>query len=194
MVNHENTKTKRRATKISLFTALFLAIMKLMVGILTHSLAILASAADSFFDLIVSFGNFLAVKKADSNPTKNFSYGFGKLEGLVGLLQGLFISISGLVLMGAGVWKILKGGEVLHFDIAFVVMGGALLITFFLVRFLERVARETKSLILEADATHYKSDVFSNLAVLLGIVVIYFTQQFWIDGELGRQIGSELFP
>lgn len=173
---------KQRATKIAILTAFFLGLAKISVGVFTYSLAIIASAIDSFFDMFVSFLDFWAIKKSASHPTQNFSFGFGKLEGIVGVFQGFIVASSGLFLGGMGGWKIFNGTEIIHLHSAIFVMIFSGVVTFFLVQFLEKVARKTKSLILEADSAHYKSDLFSNIAILLGILAVYFTKAFWIDG------------
>lgn len=185
-----NATQKQGAIKVSITTAILLFFVKIGVGVFTQSLAILASALDSLLDFLVSVGNYFAAKKSDTAPTQEFRYGFGKIEGVLGLFQGIFIAISGLILGGMGAWKIWNGGEIVHVDAAIWVMIFSTLVTFLLVQFLKKKAQKTKSLILEADAMHYQSDLFSNIAILAGIIIIWSTQKFWIDGLISILIAG----
>lgn len=62
--------------------AVSLALAKATVGILTGSMAVLSSAADSLLDFFVSLVNLFAIRKSESPATEDFHYGFGKVEGL----------------------------------------------------------------------------------------------------------------
>ena len=168
--------------KIAFFIAVVLACVKMFVAVFSGSMAVFASALDSVFDSVSSAGNFWAAKKSKAGPTKNFKYGFGKIEGLFGLFQGGLISASGCFLAIGGVLKILYGGEIKHFDVLFGVMIFSVLVTLALVVFLKK--NKDSSLILESETAHYSSDILANLAVLLGILIIYFTDKFWLDGAI----------
>ncbi len=173
---------KKRAVLISTLTAFSLAFLKIFVGFLSGSLSILGSALDSLFDLLISSTNLWAVQKSEAQPTKSFQYGFGKIEGVIALFQGAIIMISGGFLAYWGVKKILGEGIVSHFEEGIIVMGISVVASFFLVLYLRKQAKKTNSLLLEADAAHYQSDILANLAVLGSIVAIFFTGEFWIDG------------
>lgn len=71
---------ERRATSIAMATAATLAVTKYIIGILSGSMAVLASATDSFGDLVVSFINFLAVGKSEDPEDHDHNYGHGKIE------------------------------------------------------------------------------------------------------------------
>ena len=76
------------------FTAFLLALLKLIVGVISGSVVVLASALDSLFDVLFSLLNFFAIKKIESPSNRYFNYGFGKLEGFASFFEGLFIFAS----------------------------------------------------------------------------------------------------
>jgi divalent metal cation (Fe/Co/Zn/Cd) transporter len=78
---------ERRATAIAMATAGALAITKFTIGLLSGSMAVLASATDSLGDLFVSFINFLAVGKSVDPEDSNHNYGHGKIEGFAALFE-----------------------------------------------------------------------------------------------------------
>ncbi len=173
---------REKAIKISVITALLLAISKIAIALITGSLAILASGIDSIFDTLSSAGNLWAAKKSKAEPTENFQYGFGKIEGIFGLIQGVLISLSGLAIATAGMIKILKGGDLVKLDLATATMLLSVLTTIALVIFLKK--NNDNSLLMKAEISHFSSDILANLAVLIGIIIIYFTEKFWLDGSI----------
>ncbi len=173
---------KKRAIRFSVLTASGLAVIKIVVAIFSGSLSILASALDSLFDLLISTINLWAVRKSDADPTKSFRYGFGKIEGIIGLFQGIIITFSGGALAFFSIKRAMGEGMISHLPEGIAVMTFSTIITIWLVKFLKKEAKTTNSLLLESDAAHYQSDVFANLAILISILFIFFTGKVWIDG------------
>jgi len=184
-------KTPESAIKISLLASIVLGMTKLFVGYTTGSLAILVSAVDSIFDFFSSAGNFWAARKSRAQPTTFFPYGFGKIEGIFSLFQGMVVTGSGLIFAVAGVFRILFGGEVEYLPIAEMVMVFSIFVTGSLVFFLRK--NRGNSLILEAEISHYSSDFLSNFAILAGIFAMQLSGKIWIDGLISAVIGSVIF-
>ena len=90
---------QKKATIIASATATLLVVMKLFIGILSGSVAVLASAIDSVLDLIVSAFNYFAISKAEQPADEKFNYGKGKIEALAGVIEGTVITISGLYIL-----------------------------------------------------------------------------------------------
>lgn len=86
----------RRATIVASSVALTLVLLKTAVGLLTGSIAVLASAVDSLLDFVVSLFNAIAVRTAEKPRDDGHNYGHGKAEGLASMLEGLFILGSAL--------------------------------------------------------------------------------------------------
>ena len=63
------------------------------------------------------------------------------------------------------------------------------MVTFLLVRYLQKVAKETGNIVIKADAVHYQTDLLSNAAVLLSLILVKFTGLDWIDAVFGIAIG-----
>ena len=176
---------QKKATIVASATATLLIVLKLFVGILSGSVAVLASAIDSVLDLIVSAFNYFAITKSEQPANQKFNYGKGKIEALAGVIEGTIITISGLFIFYEAIRKSLNQHEITHLDISIGVMLASLLITLLLLTFLNYVAKKTGSMVVKSDALHYKTDVLSNGAVLISLVIVHMTNWHLIDTIMG---------
>ena len=179
---------QKKATLISSCVAAILTLMKLVIGIASGSVAVLASAVDSVLDMFVSIFNYFAISNSEKPADKTFNYGRGKIEALASVIEGTIITISGLYLLYQAVDKAINGHISQYLDISIYVMISSLIITISLVTYLNYVAKKTNSMVIKADALHYKTDVFSNLAVLISLLLVTFTGYEIIDVFVGGGI------
>lgn len=169
------------ATLVSSFTAMMLVSMKLVFWILSGSIAVLSSAIDSVLDMFVSIFNYFAVKNAEKPADEHFNYGRGKIEALAALLEWIIIFLSGWYILYSSVFKFIAKDEISYIWISVVVMWMSFIITLWLVYFLDYVAKKTKNMVIESDALHYKTDLYSVGWILFSLAVIYFTDFYFID-------------
>jgi cation diffusion facilitator family transporter len=155
------------------------------------TVAFLASAIDSFLDLTVSLFNYFALNNAEKTPDDKFHFGRSKIEPLAAVIEGTVISLSALFILYEALTKIVHPREMIHMSESIYVMLASFTITAFLVIFLNHVAKKTKNMVIRADALHYKTDLFSNGAVLFALGAIHFTGEQLIDPILG--IGIAIF-
>ncbi len=179
---------QKSATIVASIVAGVLVLIKLVVGILSGSAAVLASAIDSILDIAVSMFNYFAISKAEQAPSQKFNYGLGKIEALAAVIEGTIITISGLFIFYKGFMNIVEHRSLEYLGSSIVVMIISIVLTGGLVLFLNRVYEKTKNMVVKSDALHYKTDLYSNSAVLLSLVVVYFTGLDWIDGVFGIAI------
>ena len=178
-------RLEKKATVVSTSVAGLLVIMKMTVGIFSGSIAVLASAIDSLLDLCVSLFNYFALHNAEKEPDENFHYGRSKIEPLAAVLEGTIISLSAVFILYEALSKIAHERTMQHLEESVAVMIASFVITAFLVVFLNYVARKTKNMVIKADALHYKTDLFSNGAVLMALALISYTGEQLIDPLLG---------
>lgn len=176
------------ATIVASITALALSILKLIFGVLSGSVAIIASAIDSLLDVGISIFNFFALKKAESKPSELFNYGLGKVEFLASSLEGAIIFISGLYIFYLSIEKLIEPQESEFLGISLIVMIISFFITLLLVLFLSKVAKVSKSQVVRADALHYRVDLFSNGAVILAVGIVHFSGLHFVDAIFGLLI------
>ena len=181
-------RLEKKATVVSTSVAALLVLMKMTVGILSGSIAVLASAIDSFLDLTVSLFNYFALNTSEKDPDDQFHYGRSKIEPLAAVIEGTVISLSALFILYEALSKIVHPREMAFMQASVAVMVVSFIITALLVMFLNYVAKKTSNMVIRADALHYKTDLFSNGAVLLALGAIHFTAEQLIDPILGIAI------
>jgi len=181
-------RLEKKATVVSTSVAGLLVLIKMSVGILSGSVAVLASAIDSFLDLTVSLFNYFALNSAEKDPDDQFHYGRGKIEPLAAVIEGGVIFLSALFILYESLIKFVYPREMNHMLESIYVMIASFIITAFLVVFLNFVAKKTNNMVIKADALHYKTDLYSNGAVLLALFLVKYTAWGWIDALLGIAI------
>lgn len=179
---------QKKATLVSSSVAALLTLIKLVVGIASGSVAVLASAIDSVLDMFVSVFNYFAIANSEKPADKTFNYGRGKIEALASVIEGTIITVSGLFLLYQAIKKAINGEVSQYLGISLTVMIISLIITVALVLYLNKVARDTGSMVIKADALHYKTDVYTNAAVLVSLVLVNFTGIELIDVIVGGGI------
>jgi cation diffusion facilitator family transporter len=184
-------RIEKKATLISSSVALVLVTLKFTIGIISGSVAVLASAIDSLLDLVVSAFNYFALHNSDKEPDETFNFGRKKLEPLAAVIEGTIISLSALFILYEAISKMVQGSIITHLDASLIVMGVSIVITAGLVIFLKYVAKETGNMVIKADALHYQTDLLSNGAVLLSLLFISLTDYTFIDPLLG--IGISIY-
>lgn len=176
---------QKKATIVSSFTATILIIVKLAIGIMSGSVAVLASAIDSVLDLIVSAFNYFAISKSEQPADKKFNYGKGKIEALAAVIEGTVITVSGVYIFYEAIRKAFYQKEIEYLNASIIVMLISLFLTIALVLFLNYVAKKTGSMVVKSDALHYKTDVLSNGAILVSLILIQVTNFGLIDSIMG---------
>ena len=159
----------------SVVASFLLTAMKLVVGIMTGSMGIISEAAHSALDLGAALLTFFAVRVSDKPADPEHPYGHGKIESVSALIEtGLLFLTSAWIIYESIHRLIDKNVEVEVTWYAFAVIIISIIIDISRSRALNRVAKETKSQALEADALHFSSDIYSSLVVLVGLVCVAF--------------------
>ncbi len=177
----EGMSEKKRIALTSVFAAIFITGLKLVVGLETNSLGLLSEAAHSGLDFLAALMTYVAVRVADRPPDRDHQYGHGKIENLSAFLETLLLVITCAWIIWEAVHRLVtKSAHVESSIWSFVVIAIAIVVDISRSRALSRVARKYGSQALEADALHFSSDVWSSLVVLMGLVCVAFGY-VWVD-------------
>ncbi len=180
---------QKKATMVSTSVATLLVFVKLVIGIASGSVAVLASAIDSILDMAISIFNFFAINKSEENPNAEYQYGKGKIQAIAGVIEGTVITISGIYIIYMAYEKLNEGSVTTLLTPSILAMIFSIIVTYFLVQYLLKVAKETDNIVIKADALHYKTDLWSNAAVLLALGLVSLTGFDSIDAIFGFAIG-----
>ena len=172
-------REKKRAALASVFAGAVLTVLKLAAGIATSSLGLLAEAAHSALDLGAAALTWGAVRTSWRPPDEEHHYGHGKIENLAALAETALLVVTSIWILTEVVRRLLgEGPEVEPTPWAFVVMGLSIIVDWYRARDLRRVAAESHSQALEADALHFSTDIVSSTVVVLGLVGVMASRHF----------------
>ncbi|HEX4427447.1 MAG TPA: cation-efflux pump [Terriglobales bacterium] len=164
---------KRAVAWNSVFAALAITALKIVVGYTTRSLGLRSEAAHSGLDLVAAIVTLLSIRVSDKPADADHQYGHGKVENFSAFIE------TGLLLLTC-VWIVFEAFKRLffhHVDIepgiaAFLVMFFSMIVDWWRSRALGRIATKYDSQALEADALHFSTDVWSSGVVVLGLTLV----------------------
>ncbi len=161
---------KLNAAIKSVYVNSVLITVKLFTGILTGSLGIIAEFIHSFFDLLASVFAYVGIKKASEPADKHHRYGHERVENISSLFQSVLITLTSIFILYEAYRRITKGGHAVKESIiGIIVMVLALVVDIIFSRYLHKKSAKTGSPALEADAYHFSTDVWSTIAVIIGL-------------------------
>jgi cation diffusion facilitator family transporter len=165
--NHE----KNTAALNSVLAAFLLTSLKVVVGLLSGSLGILAEAAHSGLDFAAAIVTCIAVRAASKPPDRDHAYGHGKVENLSALAETLLLLATCAWIIRESVLRLTSHHVQVDASIwAFAVMGISIAVDISRSRMLYRVAVKHRSQALEADALHFSTDIWSSAVVIIGLL------------------------
>lgn len=174
----ESGRYMRRAATASLAVSLVLVAIKTFAYFASHSVAMLASLADSALDLFTAALNLFAIREALTPADREHRFGHGKAEPLAGLAQGAFITASALFLAIQAIQRLINPQPIEHGLAALIVMLISIGLAIGLILYERSVVRRTGSLAVAADQTHYFGDLATNIGVIIAILMA--TQLGWM--------------
>ena len=173
-MSHQTGQKEKTAVALSsVFAAIGLTGFKIIVGLLTNSLGILAEAAHSALDLAAAIMTFFAVRISDKPADQEHPFGHGKVENISALFETL-------LLLATSAWIIYEATHRLsaletHVEVSiwsFIVMSTSIVVDISRSRMLMKAAKKHNSQALEADALHFSTDIWSSSVVILGLILV----------------------
>jgi len=166
---------KVSVARLSILSNSGLIIMKIVVGLFSGSVSIISEAIHSFMDLLASLVAFFSVRISDTPADERHPYGHGKFENISGVVEALLIFVAAFWIIYEAVKKIIEPTKVEQIGFGVVVMIVSAVVNILVSRKLYRVAKETDSVALEADALHLKTDVYTSFGVAAGLLLMWFS-------------------
>ena len=171
MTSATENREKNAAALTSLVAALLLTGLKVMVGLLSGSLGILAEAAHSGLDCAAAMVTLVAVRVATKPADLGHDYGHGKVENLSALVETLLLLGTCVWIIHESVLRLTSRQVAVDASVwAFGVMAVSMVVDVSRSRMLYRVAIKHRSQALEADALHFSTDIWSSAVVIGGLL------------------------
>lgn len=167
---------KKIAAGLSIFSNAAIILLKLIAGVVSGSISIISEAIHSMSDFLASVLTFFAVMKSSEPADKDHPFGHGRYEDMSGFIEGGLIIFAAFYIIYQSAKKLIFGYTIeLDSNLGIIVMGVAVVANFVVSSYLFYVAKKTNSISLYADGEHLRTDIWSSLGVLAGLLLIKLT-------------------
>ena len=169
---------------------IILFIGKLIAWHLTNSDAVFSDAMESIVNIISAFMGLYSLYLAAQPKDENHPYGHGKVEFVTSGVEGTLIIFAGVIIIVEAVNSLLHTNELKKLDYGiFIVLGTA--IANYLMGYISiQKGKKENSIVLISSGKHLQSDTYTTIGVVLSLILVYFTQIFWIDAAVALLFGS----
>ncbi|RQD84704.1 MAG: cation transporter [Methanocalculus sp. MSAO_Arc2] len=185
-------REKKQIAGVAIASNTFLVILKLAIGFLTGSVAIISDAVHSATDIVASSIAFFAVRKSAHPPDDQHHFGHGKFESLSALIEAGLIILVALFIIYEASGALIRGESTLDPDLlalGMVAVGVSALANTLISHKMMKIAKKTESIALETDAWHLRTDVFTSVGVFVGLFLIYLTGILLLDAVIALAVG-----
>lgn len=186
------TDAASRAASLSIAVSSVLMLLKISVGLISGSVAVLSDGIDSLEDLIAASIVFASVRYGARPPDPGHPFGYGRAETMAASVQALLIGAAGIFIIVSSVRRILDPPDEIETGLALGVMAVAALANLLLARYASGVATATGSPAITSEARHLWTNVVQACAVLVGLVVVALTGVIELDGVIALLLGLYL--
>jgi cation diffusion facilitator family transporter len=187
----DRASQNRSAALLSMVSNALLTAVKLVVGVVTGSVAVLSEAASSAGDLVASAIAFAGVRAAARPPDADHPYGHEKSENLAAAVEGILILAAGAAVAVEAVRRLVSGApEVAYLDLAIAVMAASAAVNWIVALRLRRVARRTGSPAIAGDAAHLASDVWTSAGAAAGLALVAITGWAALDAIVALAVAA----
>ena len=181
----EAAKITRRMAMLSVAASSLLVILKAGAWMMSGSIAMLSSLADSGLDLAASLVTFFAVQYAAQPPDSKHRFGHGKAEAFAGIFQAGLVAVSAALIIVEAITHLIKPVPVEFGLPSLAVMAVSIVVTALLVRAQSHAIAKTGSVATKGDQAHYGADFAANIATMAGIAAAAYLGWTWADAAAG---------
>jgi len=176
---------KEKTALLSVISNTALVLLKLVVGLALGSVSIISEAIHSGMDLLASVVAFFSVRKSAEAPDEEHSFGHGKYESISGLVEAVLIFVAAILIIHEAIMKLIEPvAEPMDQTLmiaGIAVMGISALANTVVSARLMKIAKKTESIALESDAWHLRTDIYTSVGVMIGLILIWFTGIILLD-------------
>ena len=187
-----STPSLKRYAWLSIAAALSTIVLKTLAWWLTDSVGLLSDALESVVNLAGAMMALAMISLAEQPADEKHTYGHGKAEYFSGGFEGLLIALAACGIAATAIDRLLHPRALEQIGAGLVVSVVASLINLIVARILLTAGRQHRSLTLEADAHHLMTDVWTSVAVIVGIAGVALTGWLWLDPLLALLLAGNI--
>lgn len=167
--------------KIVLVFSVLLLFVKMLAWYFTHSVSILTDTLESIVNVLAGAFGLYSLILSSKPKDKEHPYGHGKIEFISSAIEGVLISIAGILILFKAINQFFIPNQLHDLDLGLYLIASTGAINYILGLWSIKQGKKINSPILISSGTHLKSDTYSTLGLLLGIILIIITGLNWID-------------
>ena len=178
--SNQNLQVQKWVAGISLL----LLIVKFAAYYITHSVSILTDAMESIVNVVAGFIGLYSLYVAAKPRDRDHPYGHGKAEFLSAAVEGTMILVAGVVILYKAISQLIYPVALQKIDLGIWLVGATAIVNLVMGMICVRIGKKNNSLALMASGRHLQTDTWSTIGIIIGLILIYFTGQKWIDSAL----------
>ena len=181
-----------RAAALSVYMNVALMLLKVSVGLMAGSVAVLSDGIDSGQDLVAATIALVSVKLGARPADESHPYGHGRAETVAATIQAVLIGGGSVFIVASAGYRLAEPPDEVGYDIGLVAMLIAGAVNVALVQYTSRVARQTNSPAIASEARHLWTNVVQAGAVTLGLLLVAVTGEVAFDAIVALALGVYL--
>lgn len=174
-----------RVAFLSVLSNTLVVALKIIVAIITGSVAVLSEAIHTTLDLAASLIAFFSVRISGRPADKIHPYGHGKVENISGTVETLLIYAAGIWIIYESVKKLIQPEPIQLPALGVMVMLAGAAVNFFVSRLIDRTAERSHSVAMKSNAFHLLTDVYTSLGVAVSLLLAALTGWSVLDPMIG---------
>ena len=163
--------------------------VKLLAYVMTASVAILTDALESIVNVVASLISLYSLTISARPRDHNHPYGHGKIELISASIEGILISVAGLLIIYESIDRLIHPYALKSLDYGILLVAGAGLVNYLIGLLSVRTGQRNNSLALIASGRHLQSDAYSTVGIIIGLGLLILTQWAWIDSAVAIGFG-----
>lgn len=185
----ERYKANLKVQKLAIYVGIFLLILKFTAYFITNSNAILTDALESIVNVTASFIGLFSLNLSLTPKDRNHPYGHGKIEFISGLAEGLMILFASAAVISKAIYGLFVPNILDKLDLGLILIAISGVLNYAIGSMAEKQGEKTDSMTLIAGGKHLKTDAYTTLGLIIGIVLIMITNLIWIDNVIALLFG-----
>ena len=161
-----------------------LLLTKMTAYFLTGSVAILTDALESIVNVVAGFFGLFSVYLSAKPRDADHPYGHGKIEFISSAVEGSMIFVAGILIIYEAVKNLIQPGTIQQLDVGILLIAVTAIINYIMGALCVRTGNKNNSLALISSGKHLQSDTYSTLGILIGLILIRFTDITWLDSAV----------
>lgn len=183
-------RLKFRVQRRIVVASLVLLIAKFIAFFLTNSVGVYTDAMESIVNVAAGAISLYSLYISAKPKDQDHPFGHGKIELISASIEGILIIVAGGLIIYEGMYRLFDPQVVKKLDIGIVIIAAAGVVNWILGSYSMRIGKKYNSIALVAGGKHLHSDVYSTIGLVLGLLVLYFTDIPWIDSLLAIFFGG----